>query len=415
MPTTLQSFQGNAADEVAAAIAQAKSATQRIIWDSGAFGECAAPVPQVLPPSRGVSSGLSESKDDFVNPVPPPPLSEPMTQAGIRGQRREPQTISMPPPISGHQQMPPSLASSGVNNPTPVMNQVRSASPPPQAPAPSVPPAPAPAASAKKEPAQQAAEQPAAAQQTMDQRVVVHNVQKPVEASAVSGPKPPAKLDLVSLDGTRPGSVGLRWGGDDNSHLSISRVELQVWSVDRDELLPMLEPGAGVLSITTARLQGCTVAFSHSLNVSFSDPKASSGSEAVDVAEGPQVRAQLLLASQQVAAHVGTASAPAPLNIEGIPRQMPVVARIRLYSNTLSQNERLKAGQRGKAEGQQKNPSKSRCGPWSRPCLLVLLPEHDHLQGPLDLQSAVADEAASAVDNPSSLTIKAWGSSNNAS
>jgi hypothetical protein len=390
-------FQGSAADEVAAAIAQARSATQRIIWDSGAFGETSVPTTQE-PLRQGVSAGVSETKIE-ANPLPLPPLSEPSAAASLRGQRREPQTLSTRAPA------PPSLAASAENNVAPVMNDVRSTpTPPPQpAAAEAVKPKPGPV---RQEPVQQIVQQ-----QVVEAPVAIREAGKSDEPSAL-GPKPPAKLDLVSLDGTRPGSVGLRWGGDDNSHLSVSRVELQIWSVDQEQILPMLGPrgSPGTLAITTARLQGCTVAFAHDLNVSFPDPKAPAGAQGTDNADidSPQIRAMLPLKNQQVAAHVGRASAPAPVSIEGIPRQKPVVVRMRLHSNTLSPSERLKAaGQRGKAEGQQKPASRSRYGAWGKPCLLVLLP--DDLPDGVDLQTAVADEAASAGDDASLIKIKAWG------
>eukprot|EP00746_Dinoflagellata_sp_MGD_P008482 gnl/MRDRNA2_/MRDRNA2_116987_c0_seq1.p1 gnl/MRDRNA2_/MRDRNA2_116987_c0~~gnl/MRDRNA2_/MRDRNA2_116987_c0_seq1.p1 ORF type:complete len:949 (+),score=201.48 gnl/MRDRNA2_/MRDRNA2_116987_c0_seq1:68-2914(+) len=378
-------FQG--ADEVAAAIAQARSATQRITWGGGAFGEI--PTAKELPPPplrQGVSSGISETPGEFVNPSPVPPLSEPSVASTMRGQRREPMTLT----TDHRAPAPPTLGRGVESNTAPVMNDVHSKPPQPQQVAPA-------------EPVQQVAQQPI--QQVVEAPMAARETGKSEEPS---GPKPPAKLDLVSLDGTRPGSVGLRWGGDDNSHLSVSRVELQIWSVDHDQILPMLgaRGSPGTLPITRAHLQGCTVAFAHDLNVSFPDPKgpAPKVTDSIE-ADGPQIRAMLPLKQQQVAAHVGRSSAPAPVSIEGIPRQKPVVVRMRLYSSTLSPSDQLK-GRRGKAEGQQKNPSRSRCGAWGKPCLLVVLP--DELNG-VDLQTAVADEAASAADDASLIKIKAWG------
>merc|ERR1711904_128105 len=127
----------------------------------------------------------------------------------------------------------------------------------------------------------------------------------------------------------------------------------------------------GALSIITVQLQGYSVAIAHSLDVRFPGSEAS-GAQASNIgcSDSSQIRAALLLKQEQVDAHVGTSTTPAPVIIEGIPHQKPVVVRVRLYSTR-------------------------RCGSWGTPCMLVVLP--NGLNG-VDLQSALADENASAAD-----------------
>lgn len=204
-------------------------------------------------------------------------------------------------------------------------------------------------------------------------------------------PQLPPRMEVCKLDGTRPAVVGLSWGGDDDSHLQVSRVEVQIWDIDRGDALQLLgQPGADHL-FGSIQLQGCMAVFLSDVDVSFPDSRGPPAAVAV----GPLLKKEIL------PAHVGSACAPAPVTVDNLPRCVPMAIRLRLYSNALAPGDRMKKN---------KCQPRSRYGPWCHAILLAVLPDTSDTAGGSSpnidaLRSALSNPAH--ADDPSLIRIKA--------
>lgn len=136
-------------------------------------------------------------------------------------------------------------------------------------------------------------------------------------------------------------------------HTSVSRVEVQLWDVDKNLVLKRLQnPDAykehvGLSSFQGMRLNGSLAAFSSDLEVRFAEPLKGEHSSAL--------RANQLLAQQILPAHVGCATSPSFITVENLPMLTPVIFRLRLHSSNASVNQNF--------------------GPWGPPLLIIMLPD----------------------------------------
>lgn len=131
-----------------------------------------------------------------------------------------------------------------------------------------------------------------------------------------------AHLELTTVSGAPAGAIALNWGRSCVEHLSVSRVEVQVWEVDAASLVHFLR------SISNAD----SPIHIHELVDSVAAVVYVPASHFKEQHE-PQTNAVFtsrLLHRKVIPAHLGTAAVPAPIVIEGLPKLLPVAVCVRL-------------------------------------------------------------------------------------
>merc|ERR1712096_1481 len=123
------------------------------------------------------------------------------------------------------------------------------------------------------------------------------------------------QLDLTTIADAPVGTIAMKWGHSNIDHLSVSRVDIQMWEVDADALVHFLRGASGlddsvrvhgsdgnsiaVLDIPLCNLMECAT------NMRHSDQVAS-------ILRRNPVYASRLLRQKVAPAHVGTVDEPAP-------------------------------------------------------------------------------------------------------